>query len=89
MSKKNWGAVVFAAYILTVIIAYFVGNDRLVILVAAIMSGFAFVFRILYVEESEQIIRFFDKRITETIETFQRSIKEVHERIDKHHPPHE
>ena len=86
MAKKEIGACVFAAYILTICIAFFFGNDRIVILCAAIMSGFGFVFRILYVEESGQIIKFFDRRINETIDAFKISIDKVHERIDNHHP---
>ena len=86
MAKKEIGAGAFAAYILIVCIAFFFDNDRVVILCTAIMTGFSFVFRMLYVEESEQIIRFFDRRINETIDAFKVSIDKVHERIDNHHP---
>ena len=89
MPKNKIGAGFFAAYILTIVISFFFGNDRIVILCAAIMSGFGFVFRVLYVEESGQIIKFFDQRINDTIKALERSIDKVHERIDKHHPKDE
>jgi hypothetical protein len=87
MPKNKIGTGFFAAYIFTIVIAFFFGNDRVIILCAAIMSGFGFVFRILYVEESGQIIKFFDQRINETITALENSIDRVHKRIDKHHPP--
>lgn len=87
MNKKAFARLVFACYLVFIVAAFYFGKDRLVMLAMAFLAGLGYLWRVMYVEDSEKIIMFFDGRIKEVVESIVLAISETNKRIDKHHPP--
>ena len=87
MNKKAIARWIFACYLVFILVAFYYGQDRLVMLAMAFLAGLGYLWRVMYVEDSEKIIQFFDGRIKQVVESIVTAISETNKRIDKHHPP--
>jgi hypothetical protein len=87
VKKSTFARFVFFAYLIFIAWSYYTKNDRLTILAMAVLAGLGYLWRVMYVEDSERIIQFFDARIKDVASMFLDKFNEVNARIDKHHPP--